>query len=211
MSDGGEHPPDSVGSNQQHEEISIDLSHSDDRSSSPTTLVDESDADYSTSTKSKVDRRNAEMPASLTQEFARRAHRKPALTLVGKESKAYQLQLKISKNVSAQYKHLSEIQKELADGLTLEALYDVHDSSVERVKFILDMYNELLELYDNDDNKVAEQTKNMFGQFISQARILRNAIEERLDLLEEEQARMEANLKEEMDRKLEEESSFKKF
>ena len=199
-SNGGEHS-DSSGHSQQSE-------HSNEIEDN-TTPVDESNvaelhSNDSISVASSAENENG-ASAGIIQGFSSRTRRKTALTLVGMESKAYQLQVKISKAINSEYKYLNQIQSSLAEGVTLDTMYDMHESLSERANSVLATYNELVNLYNKDENKVASQTRTMFSQFVTHARELIEAIGGQLELLEKEEAEKEESMIQRMNTELEEE------
>lgn len=135
-----------------------------------------------------------------------RLRRKPPQSLAGRESKLSKTYVELGKAINAEYKQLNVTQSRMTLGLSLDELYDACDAMDINVGTVSDKYKELVELCKINENKILDKTQTMYDLFISQANKLNVAINERMDVLEEEAARSAERIADDTSRALEEEA-----
>ena len=168
-------------------------SDSEGRSSSPNegrALSTGGSADHTKITgASETERHTAVEPSSASVGSSIRERRKIKLSAAGKESKISELCLNIGKRINIEFKCLTDTQKSVSSGITLSDLYDTYDTVDNKRKCVVELYQEIVTLCDNDANKVPEQTNKMYVLFVSRVDEFCSSMEQQMDeqeILEQE-------------------------
>ncbi|XP_067933081.1 uncharacterized protein [Watersipora subatra] len=101
---------------------------------------------------------------SSTGNTDKRPQRKAALSLIGQESKVYQLNIKVLKEINVQVKAIDFL-SDTIDAESAENVVEMLKSVDTQFCSVSDLYNELVDL---TQNKVDEQTETMFAMYKSE-------------------------------------------